>query len=447
MAILRTAKYLKSDLCKNNNKFWDIYEHDDCTVITKWGRVGDVGQSKPKDFPSQDAAATFFDKKCKEKERSGRNGEIAYRPANIVGDGGAPVKQDSKVVANTRLKDIATKQIKTNNPIVTKLITYLTKVNAHNITEATGGQITYNDTTGLFSTPLGIVGQENIDSANDLLIEIGDIVSKGNYGEKLKNRTNDYLMLIPQDIGRRRLEIKTFWGSLGDVQKQKSIVDSLQASLTSASQTPQTPQTPQTKAKKDIKPEAKVFDVQLDLVEDDKIIKGIRCKYKQTNQSRHACSHLDVKTVYTVEIATMKNMFDKCSVGNVMSLYHGSRVENLLSILKGGLIMPSSSSSNVTGKMFSGYPGKEGLYFSDQSSKSLNYAYGYWSGKRDNNCFMFLADVKMGKYHVPAGPSSSLPKKGCDSTFAKAHKSGVYNNEMIVYSVEQVNLTHLIEYA
>jgi poly [ADP-ribose] polymerase len=439
--VVREAKYIKSDLRKNNNKFWYITEFDNATVETHWGRVGDDGQRKTKDFPSQGAATTFFDKKCKEKERAGRNGEIAYRPLQTIegGEGAVKVQSKSKKVGGSRLKEIAKKQIKTNNPTVAKLIDYLTKVNAHNITTATGGQLTFNDTTGLFSTPLGIVTQDAIDDANDILVEVGDMVVDGDYGRKMANRTNDFLMLVPQDIGRKRLDVRVFWRDLAAVQKQKAIVDSLQASLVTATSDPKRKKTAKSK------PEDKVFDVQLFLVQDSKVISRIKKKYRQTCQSMHQCSHLKVKTVYTVQIATMKDAFDSdgSKVGNVMELWHGTRASNLLSILKGGLIIPPSTSSNVTGRMFG-----DGLYFSDQSTKSLNYAYGYWGGGgRDSNCFMFLADVAMGKYFVPRGATRSLPMRGYDSTFAKASKSGVYNNEMIVYKVSQANLTYLIEFA
>ena len=100
--------------------------------------------------------------------------------------------------------------------------------------------------------------------------------------------------------------------------------------------------------------------------------------------------------------------------------------------------------------MFSGNGrvGKPGLYFSDQSTKSLNYAQGYWGhGSTDNNCFMFNCSVAMGKYYVPSGPSSNLPKPGYDSTFAMANRSGVMNNEMIVYSVDRCNLDYLVEFS
>ena len=127
-----------------------------------------------------------------------------------------------------------------------------------------------------------------------------------------------------------------------------------------------------------------------------------------------------------------------------MELWHGTRASNLLSILKGGLVIPSSSSSHVTGRMFG-----DGLYFSDQSSKSLNYSYGYWGGgSRDNNCFMFMCKVKMGKYYVPRGSyDGPFPRKGHDSVYAKASRSGVRNNEMIVYSTDQANLVYLIEFS
>ena len=132
--LLREAKYIKSDVAKNNNKFWYIYEYNDGSVETHWGRVGDAGQKKIKPFGSQTAASNFFDKKCKEKERAGRNGEIAYRPLNVIDGSGGVAQVTTKTVTDTKVKEIAKKQIRTNNPTVKKLIEYLSKVNAHNIT-------------------------------------------------------------------------------------------------------------------------------------------------------------------------------------------------------------------------------------------------------------------------------------------------------------------------
>jgi poly [ADP-ribose] polymerase 2/3/4 len=433
--LVREEKYIKSDLRKNNNKFWTAQVYDNGDVTTIYGRVGDSGQTRTKGFASVAAAEKFVDKKIREKTRDGRNGEIAYRPLNVV-EGTEGVKQQQvQKVASGNLENLAKKQIKYSNPNVAKLISYLTKVNAHDISKATGGQITFNDATGLFSTPLGVVTQENIDEANQILVSIGDLVSKNRYAEKIKNLTNDYLMLVPQNIGRRRIEVSNFWSGLGKVQAQKSIVDSLQASLVSASSQPDRKKTIDV-------PEEQVFDVQLDLVEDDKIIDRITKLYKNSRKSMHSCSHYEVKNVYTIDINTVRQAFenDGAKMNNIWELWHSSACSNLLSILKGGLIIPPKTSGHVTGRMFG-----DGIYSSNISTKALGYGTGVW-GKKSDRAFMFLLDMAMGNYHVPSSYGSHFPVKGYDSTFAKPGKSGIQNEEMIVYRVSQVNLNYLIEF-
>jgi poly [ADP-ribose] polymerase len=89
-----------------------------------------------------------------------------------------------------------------------------------------------------------------------------------------------------------------------------------------------------------------------------------------------------------------------------------------------------------------------GVYFSDQSTKSLNYAAGYWDGKAsDERCYMFLADVAMGRpWHPDRTGASVKPPAGYDSVYARGGKDRVLNNEMIVYRTSQVNLKHLVEF-
>ena len=53
----------------------------------------------------------------------------------------------------------------------------------------------------------------------------------------------------------------------------------------------------------------------------------------------------------------------------------------------------------------------------------------------------------MGKEYIPSGPSQNFPKPGYDSTYAVGGKSGVANNEMIVYRTSQCNLKYLIEFS
>jgi poly [ADP-ribose] polymerase len=148
--------------------------------------------------------------------------------------------------------------------------------------------------------------------------------------------------------------------------------------------------------------------------------------------------------VYTVEIAGMMRAWedDGAKLDNQWELWHGTKTANLLSIIKSGFLLPGATPGAVTGAMFG-----RGIYASDQSTKSLNYASGYWSGRRDANCFMFVIDMAMGKYFVPPHSMSNLPKPGFDSTFAKGRESGVMNNEMIVYRTSQVRPRFLVEFS
>jgi len=275
------------------------------------------------------------------------------------------------------------------------------------------------------------------------LIDIGDSVSKGKFtSAKIKGLTCDFLMLIPQKVSRK-LNVEDVFGDLGAVQKQKAVLDSLQASLDSVLAGNGT-EDEKKKAKKSIE---KVFAVKLHLVKDKKIVNRISKKYKSTRKDMHSCRCLDVQTVYSVEIENMKKAFDKdgSKMDNILELWHGSRVSNVLSILKSGFMIPPASSSHCTGRLYG-----NGVYASDISTKALNYSFGAWSGgTKDNNPFMFLVDMAMGKqYHPSKGSytSTRYPVKGYDSTFAK-EGSGVYNNEMIVYRTSQVNIKYLVEFS
>lgn len=434
--VVKKVNLIKSDVGNNNNKFWRGTLFDNGDVLCEWGRVGDSGQSKT--FPG--AGQSFLEKKVSEKKRDGRNGEIAYREIELIDGGPAPSKQPTVAsVQKHELKDIAKKQIKYSNPTVAKLIEYFTDVNAHQITQATGGKITYNYDSGMFQTPLGLVTQSNIDEANKILDKVGDLVVARKFDSSLNSLTNDYMMLVPQDIGHRRLVPSDFWSDLSKVQNQKGILDALQASLVTATKAPVKAATT-TSA-----PVEQVFDVQIDLVEDGKVIDRLRKLYEKTRQSMHACYGLNVRKVYTVAINTVNQAFEKdgATMTNVWDLWHGTRSSNVLSILKGGLVIPPQSSPHVCGRMFG-----NGIYASDQSTKALNYAYGYWGGgAKDKNCFMFLLKMAMGKFFVPTGPFSGNARPGYDSTFAKGNQSGVANNEMIVYRTSQVKLDYLVEFS
>ena len=450
--IVREEKYIKSDVGNNNNKFWTGILYSDNSVETKWGRVGDVGQSKM--FPG--AGASFLDKKCREKE-SARNGEIPYRKLNVIG-GAQPVASTTRIVSasTSQLADVAKKQIQTNNPIVNDLITYLAKKNVHNLVDACGDKLTYNDTTGLFSTPLGVVTQENIDSARDILTKIADLVAESRWDREMADFTNSYCMLIPQNIGHRRLETREFWSDLSKIQRQSQILDGLQASVVTASQP--------AKSMSVNVPEEKVFNVELNLVTDRNVVREVFDYYTNTKSTMHGCCRYSPKQMWEVKISNMLKAFDSRgkALGNVVSGFHGTGSENVLSLLKSGFLTRPPSSAKVSGKLFgcgtycAPLKRVDGRLVKGAGTKALAYATGGWGGSVSERTFMFFVEMAMGKFYVPSYrnyQSINYPVNGYDSTWAYGETmngrndySGVMNDEAIVYKEHQVNIKYLVEF-
>ncbi len=406
MKIKQQRTYIYTDLNEGNNKYWRIYEHDNGNIITEWGPVG-CEKPQTKEFK---VGLKDFEKECFKKEKKG------YKAAQTLESG-------------TKVISAPTTIVKAETTKTQKLLDYLVKQNIHNILSST--TLTYNNSTGLFSTPLGIVTVEAITEARTLLTKIAKYIEKGNKHTEDQTILNEYFMLIPQKLPRikNRPSVELAIPDSNAVTQQNNILDSLQASIDMASKST----------------DSKIINhmAQVKEVEDQNLIKKIKKKYEDTKQGVHTSHRLALKNIYEVQCLSMDAAFNSKGrhVGNIMELWHGTRVSNVLSILAKGLMIPPKNAGFVNGRMFG-----DGLYFSDQSTKSLNYSYGYWQGGKDNHCFMFLADVAMGKYYVPSGSQYDLPKKGYDSTFAQANKSGVMNNEMIVYNVYQANLKYLVEF-
>ncbi len=440
--IVRREKYICVSFKKNSNKEWTGIIRDDGTYEVVFGRVNGTMQSKTKDLGSVEAADAKMDKDIKSKTRASRGEGKVYTPfqghdAEGTSDVTANGSSSAKKLTGKKLETVAIDQISHSDPMVSDLIRRLASENVHQILDATS--LTYDDTTGLFSTAMGIVTATAVEDARALLVELGDKVQDDDYGVAFVNRLESYMRLIPQDVGYKKLDAQAILSDLNAVQEQNAILDALLASIDSVESGAQD------KVEDEVEEEAaQVFDVTLELVEDGKAIDGFRKFYRKTRKDQHTCAHLDVKRVFKVEIATMKRAFETKGrpLGNVQRLFHGTRTSNLLSILRGGLVIMPATSPVVCGRMFF-----SGAYFAPASTKALNYAAGYWHGGRDDNCFMFTADVAMGNPYTPPGPMSSPAPKGYDSVWAKAGKSGVMNDECIVPKVSQCNLTHLLEFS
>ena len=435
---MSTVKEHKKFICvafgaTNNNKFWEYTLYDDGTAMTAFGRVG-VTRTENQTTPAK--ALT----KMRAKTRTTNKPDKLYTEV-LVAEGTESSSSSGKVVNSSSLKSIANKQIDIKDPKLKELVDFLVKENVHQIMTASKGAITYDTSSAQFKTPLGVILPDQVSDARDLLDDIGELVVDEDYtNRRFNGLLQDYLRLIPHAVGMSKITPKLIFPDNNALQTENNLLDGLTASFNDI-QSGVTASTGK-KAKKVVPP--RLFDVTLDIVRDRATLTRIKKYFNDTKLNMHVTANYRVKTVYEIRIGAMAKAFETQGkpIGNLMELWHGTKCSNLLSILKIGLIIPRSSSGHVTGRMFG-----DGLYFSDQSTKALNYATSFWGqGGSTRRIFMFLADVAMGNSYVPSGWSSNLPKRGYDSTFAKARKSGVSNNEMIVYQTKQANLKYLIEF-
>lgn len=404
------------DSTHNNNKFYHMSLHSNGTIDIVYGRVGTSGQKTQKRGGERE-----YEKIKRSKLAKG------YEVSNIS-------LENSSSTQKINLLDLAMSQIIHSDEKVKSLISRLVEKNIHNITSST--TISFNKDSNLFMTPLGPVTSFGIVKAKGLLEEISKLVVK------LKNPTDDkkfislnedYFKIVPTKISNLRDKDSYMLISQDRIDRQFSICDTLEQTLQLMVNIEPEKETPK----------EEVFKVEIKVVEDKKTIKRIQSKFEESKNQSHGRSvnGLTIENIYEIKLGQEEENF-RGDIGNVWELWHGTKVVNILSILKSGLLMPKETPGQTTGAMF-GY----GLYFSDQSTKSLNYCDGmFWNNSaKQDKVYMFLAEVAMGNYMIPKTSTSKKPEKGFHSYFAKANSSGVRNNEMIVFDVNQVKLKYLLE--
>lgn len=441
--VVEHRKFVCTDALNNNNKFWEYFLHDDGSVIVKYGRVGKTCTEDP---PKQ-MSRTELDRRIREKVNGrGKEGTASYKPPyrEIAVVAEAAVAPTGPALNKTVVKEAAKSQLAGNNQELTALVERLVEANRHELHKASGGKMDIDLSTGIISTPIGVITKDTVSNARTVLDGLAPLVQKQDFDSKsFIQLINDYLMLVPQTVGHAKGWHRHFFTAHNTLQRQSTLLDQLEASADLAAARLEAAKT--STVKTSLADTPNIFKTDLKIVADPEVVKMIEKKFFDTVNSRHESRHLKPVKFYEVKHhdADLAYQTDGAKMSNQWMLWHGTRMFNVLSILKNSLFCPPKSGSfHVTGRMFG-----DGIYGSDQSTKALNYAYGYWDGgARDKNCFMFLVDFAMGNYYVPKGSYETLPKRDYDSTYAQANVSGVINNEMIVYRNSQVNIRYLVEF-
>jgi len=397
----------------NSNKVWNADLYEDGKVYCSWGRVGNSNlQSK-----TFSGGKSYLNKKVAEKKKKG------YVEAKTIKENTVKVVSDVHNIAKT--------QIEVECALAQKLVDRLVKANIHQITA--NSQITFNQSSGILQTPLGVVTQEGISEANLILADINRIVGQAG-SPKFYNRVNEFLRIVPQNVGKT---VKSFidvnFSTPEGIKKQLDLLESLEVSYQTM-QTQTQPKTGDTKIEK-------VFDVEVKLLENDQEFKRLKDRFYDSKKSMHNYNNVHVANIYEVDIREMTKNFDKGNIGNHREYYHGTGIANCLSIFKSGLKVSPPSTAAIAGKLFG-----SGAYGADCSSKSLGYSLGRWGqGASNDGAWLFVCDFAMGKSYEPNTYGIRGVPAGYDSCTAWAKKTGLHNNEFIVYKNHQIKIKYLIE--
>lgn len=429
----------------NNNKFYHVkYDEASGTLTTRYGRVGNNGVSTTKPSSRRE-----FDSVVRSKKRRGYQ-ETAVLSTTV----------STEAANSSELGKVARHYLTGGNSsdqALIKLVDRLVKINKHAIMERSGGQITVSD-DGVLKTPLGIVSRDSLTAASKILDDLADFDPKNS---KHIKKLEEYLTLVPQKVTGREWS-KDFFEK-NPMPQQRDFIKELRDSVTWYEDEMKVASKPKDSEDDALEAYKNMFGFTIVSVDENSDeFKGIVKRYEKSKNDQHSASRLKVKRVFRLGVSDPdldKRLKDTAAaLGNVKTLWHGTKSPNILSILRKGLIIPPVRGSSIvtTGRMFG-----DGIYLSDQSSKSLNYSAGYWGGTQENNCFMFLAEAAMGWEFQPnrkgysifttkalreAHTGSDENGRRYNSISVKGGTCNVRNNEMIVWNPDQVRLTHLIEF-
>jgi poly [ADP-ribose] polymerase len=154
-----------------------------------------------------------------------------------------------------------------------------------------------------------------------------------------------------------------------------------------------------------------------------------------------------VVDVYRVKPNRQQVKFDNYikqrNITKIKQLWHGSRNENWISIIRNSLSL--SPNAQITGKMFG-----NGIYFAPSSMKSWGYTSGdgaYWTGGGSKDAVMGLYATAYGEPHITerAGKFTEDTIYGKDCVHAKAG-SQLRNDEIIYYNEAAMVLNYIVTF-
>lgn len=403
MNIIREECLTYFDPEKNSNKYYEvkIVKMDEYELISNWGRIGCNGATKIKKFSNEALAIRALDTIVNNKVKKG------YTKKDII------VNKTGNL--NINKLDNSNISLSTIDINIANFVNEVYATTKNHVSHYMGVK---NDIV----TPIGNLGINGINKGREILQNIANATDINN----IKKYSKEYFKYIPRKMSSKISDNEWILDTDEKINKEMEILDLYEDALNIL-----------TKNINTIDAKYEAMNCEINNVTNDEM-DYIKNKIATTHASNH---HYTLKVLNAFKIDQLNAPKFDDSIGNNVHLFHGTRTENLLGILSSNLKLPNTLNNVVkTGAMFG-----PGLYFANNCTKSANYSFGFWNGKKVNRAYIFICEVALGNvYEVNdsnyfnKAPNGYNSVKGCKGPH-------LYNNEFIVYNENQVKIKYIVE--
>ncbi|XP_029455379.1 protein mono-ADP-ribosyltransferase PARP3 isoform X2 [Rhinatrema bivittatum] len=426
----------QTNIGHNNNKFYIIQlinNQGKYFCWNRWGRVGEVGQSKLSPLPSLDAAKKDFEKKFKDKTRNdwqNRDAFVAHPGKYTM----IEVQQDDQEEGGEVMVKVDTVD-GVQQSVKKKVLPCLLNKPTQDLVSLIFSNDMFKEAMQTMNIdvkkmPLGKLSKQQIAKGFEALEEIESTMQKSHSRSQLEELSSRFYTIIPHNFGRMRPPIidtseviqnkKDMLLVLADIE----LAQNLQAEKVKEEKKEVLEEVPHPLDK-----DYEILKCELSLLDPESDEYKLIDTYVEMTGPSY--KKLEILHIWKVNREHEDKRFKAHEdLANRRLLWHGTNVAVVAAILKSGLrIMPHSG----------GRVGR-GIYFASENSKSA----GYVCRTSKQIGIMFLNEVALGKEHhitvddcsllaAPAG-YDSVVARGLTEPDPKKDKDMVLDGKTVVIS-------------
>ncbi|KAF8958954.1 poly polymerase catalytic domain-containing protein [Flammula alnicola] len=381
----------QTDVSGNHNKFYvlqllhPIGDNSNCTLLTRWGRVGENGQILKKGPWPSSVAIHEFKKQFKSKTAvtwearhgmAARKGKYVWLERDYSDEDDTEKKE--KDASGSKEEEI----VIPDSTLASEIQELCRLIFSTSIIDAHLSSMNYDAK----KLPLGKLAKRTILNGFAALKTLAEVIQDPagdrarEYGDALtacETLSSAYYSIIPHDFGRQRPVVI---GNAVHLKKELDLVDALGDMEIASKLIASTVQSDE--FGNPINPlDAHFRSLGLSSMDpikkDTQEFQSLVAYARDTHGAIHRYN-VTVRHAYRVERAGETEAWyakghEKLGDGERLLLWHGSRSTNFAGILKQGLRV-APPEAPVTGYMFG-----KGVYFADMMTKSANYCHSYLS--------------------------------------------------------------------